>query len=201
VRLFVATFASDENQVFYGEYVRDLVARTEGALKVIPKHSAHLTHAFLGELDDRTAIDVIDDLQDVAGAWSAIAIQFGPPTLLYAGREPRLVRADVTSGGTAVRDLARQLVTTLRRRAWLTTIKDPHHPHVTLARFRRDARRADAERVAAVLANVSAAEWKRDDNIGSLELVKSELGPQGPAYQVIARTALRRSGQPADTDL
>ena len=52
MRLFVATFASDENQVFYGQYVRDLVARTAGALKVIPKYSAHLTHAFLGELDD-----------------------------------------------------------------------------------------------------------------------------------------------------
>jgi RNA 2',3'-cyclic 3'-phosphodiesterase len=201
VRLFVATFASGENQVFYGEYVRDLVARTEGALKVIPKHSVHLTHAFLGELDDRAAADVIDDLQDVAGAWSAISIQFGPPTILYAGREPRLVRADVTTGGTAARELARQLVTTLRRRAWLTMLKDPHHPHVTLARFRRDARRADAERVAAVLANLSPEEWKRDAKIGSLELVKSELGRLGPAYQVIARAALLRRAQAADTDL
>jgi 2'-5' RNA ligase len=192
MRLFVGSFVSPENLAFYDAYVQDLVRRASGSLKPIPARSAHVTHAFLGDVTGVAARRVARLVADVAERTTAVAVRFGAPSILYARREARLVRADVVLGQRELWDLGRRIVDTLTRHAEVGRIDPPRAPHLTLARFRKGCAAADAERVAGLIATTGGDQAVgREDEITSIQLIRSELGPHGPVYDVVARFDLQ----------
>jgi 2'-5' RNA ligase len=183
MRLFVATYLSGPVRAACDRYARALATGTGGVLRPIPPHSAHLTVAFLGEVDPDGLDQVAGAVRDGAAGYRRIEISFEAPVVLMAGRVPRLISASVEDGRDQWQELARGVLRALASCAALGPVGEPKPPHVTLARFRRDATRADAARLAPMLS--SGAPTIARDDLSRVDLVRSHLGPDGPRYESV----------------
>jgi 2'-5' RNA ligase len=69
----------------------------------------------------------------------------------------------------------------------------PFHPHLTLARARREASAPALERLSEQLDRMPAAELGTLE-ITHLSLMRSQLGPGGAAYSCLSQVALAGTG-------
>ena len=187
MRAFIGTFLARINQDAldaFGGRVADLSGRV---LRPVPPRSGHFTHLFLGELDEPLTAAIARDLVEVMAEVAAAPFQLGRPELLCAGREPRLVLAHLEGGRQAVEAVTRAVVDRVRRQPSLGELAPSRRPHVTLARFRRGAGPRDAGRVAELLASAQIGPVWQPDCLAEVQLVRSELTPAGPIYEVVAR--------------
>jgi len=191
MRLFVCSLLSAENQDFYDRRVADLVAAGRGALRPIPKRSAHLTHAFLGETDAGRLDDIRAAVGTVAEHYALMPVRLGPPAILFARSTPRLVCAHVIHGTSPLRQLTADIAAALADIRAGSSLGPTHSPHVTLARFSRDASREDARLVIAALDGGDSVAAVREDTIAAIQVMSSTLGLEGPSYTVIAEVPLR----------
>jgi 2'-5' RNA ligase len=186
MRLFVCTFLNGDNQPFYGRLASALVAAGAGSLRPIPSGSAHVTYAFLRDVEAERQGDVVEAMETVAPLHPPIAIRLGPPEVRYARARPRLVSVDVIDGGSIIQRLTADVAAELMRRCPGTIVDQARSPHVTIARFWRHAGR---EATRAVAGEVSASPWAHDtrpDLVSRMQVVSSALTPQGPVYAVVA---------------
>lgn len=190
MRAFLGSFLSQSNQAFYHALVGRAMAAHPGVLRRVPDASAHLTWLFVSELDDARRSAVIAALTAVAARHDAIPIRLGPPRVLAAGPVPRLICADVVGGADEVRRLADDLATGLRPLLPDTRLDPMKSPHVTLARFRRQATRDDGKAVTTTLAGPGFADATAEDRLDRMVLVASTLAPGGSTYRIIAESRL-----------
>jgi 2'-5' RNA ligase len=190
MRLFVATFLGSENRAYYDRWLQRLAEHTGGLLRPIPPSTAHLTHVFIGEADAAVVAGVADDLRRAVGHFRPVQFQLEPPTILRAGRTPRLVCAHVGRGSRETAALSRRVAEALSARAELAGARPSRSPHVTIARFRRNAGPAEALRVTHALDELAAG--ARDDTADRVAIVSSVLTGQGPVYDVVAEVCLQR---------
>ncbi len=114
MRLFFATFLSQENVAAYQALVDRLMSDAPDALRPIPPASHHLTLAFLGELSD-------DDVENCRAGFTAVtelaAFSFSlePPRILMGRGRPRLICVDVGVGTKQVSEAQAALVAHLRQ--------------------------------------------------------------------------------------
>lgn len=192
MRLFVCTWLCQDNQAFYAQRIADLIASSSGTLRAIPNGSAHITHAFLGRADDRVLAEVVAVVRDVAPRHVPIAIRLGPPSILYARAEARLVYTPIVDGVEALAHLRSTVVGELQRRLPDVEVSSSHSPHVTLARFRKHTRRGSARPVSDALELAGSEE--REDQIAAMQVVSSELTAAAPRYVTLFRVSLDRQG-------
>ena len=184
MRLFVASVLPSAERARCDALVKDLAVRSQGRVRAIPRDTAHITHAFLGEVRDLGPERLADDITRAVEGQRAIAITLGPPRLLRTGRVPRLVFAPIDDGAEAIAALSRSIVLVLRAHAPFANLPFPKAPHVTLARFRRDAGSADARHVEDVLAQPDVRITSHA-KIDSVELMSSVLTGPAPVYEVL----------------
>lgn len=156
------------------------VLPASGALRHVRAENMHVTLAFLGAVpDDRLAAAV-------AAVRSAGARQRSfTASVDRLGRfpehdgVPRVVWLGIGDGADALGALASSVRDELRARELPFDAK-PFEPHVTLARVRDGADRADARAVADALdhARFPATRFA----VNGFALVESHLTPQGPRY-------------------
>jgi 2'-5' RNA ligase len=188
MRLFIASFLSLENIAAYQSLIDELVAEAAGTLRSVPPGTQHLTLGFLGEVSEQ-------DLPECLGAMAvverlrAISISLDPPQILSARRSPRLLKADVAQGAERVSELQRLLRTEILKRLPRLDIQ-PKPPHVTLARFKKNANRDAGRRVADLLSQHEGASRTVTDRLDRIQLVKSTLTPQGPIYETVEESLL-----------
>jgi RNA 2',3'-cyclic 3'-phosphodiesterase len=192
VRAFIGTFLSSANQGVSDAFGRRLADASLSLLRPVPPRSAHITHAFLGDVDDALVEVVIGNLLDLLRSIAPVPFRLGRPELLRAGREPRLLLAKVEAGAAEVSDVTRRIVDRLRQHAALAGIAAARSPHVTLARFRRGAGSKDTSQSGNILANPHADPDWAEDRLDEIQLIQSELTPRGPVYQVVARAPAGR---------
>lgn len=190
MRAFLGTFLNESNQAFYHALVGRVIGAHPGVLRRIPDASAHLTWVFIGELPDAQGDAVRAAVTAVAARHDAIPIQLGPPRVLTAGPTPRLICADVVGGTYEVRRLADDLATGLRALLPDTSPDPMKSPHVTLARFRREATRGDGRAMTATLAGPGFADATAEDRLDRVLLVASTLAPGGSVYTVVEECPL-----------
>jgi 2'-5' RNA ligase len=189
MRLFVCSLLEAGNQDFYDGRVAEFVAASRGSLRPVPKRSAHLTHAFLGEVDAGRLDDIRTAVESASKQRAAVPIRLGPPAIVFARSTPRLVCAHVIHGAVQLRQLMADVAMALEPVCPGASLAPAHAPHVTLARFRKGAGPKDARVVIAALDAESTV--TREDAIASIQIVSSVLGPDGPAYTVMADIGLR----------
>jgi 2'-5' RNA ligase len=187
MRAFIGTLLSEANQDMAEAFAAKLVRKSGGVLRPVPLRSAHVTHVFLGDVDEPLARFVIRDLQQLMTSLAPVPFRLGEPEVLRTGREPRLVHAKVDEGGRAVSAVTHRIVEQVRRQPALASIAPARSPHVTLARFRRRACAADATRVFDLIAELGPEPRWQADELRTIELIRSELTPAGPVYTVVAR--------------
>jgi len=188
MRLFIASFLRPENIEAYQSMIDQLVAEASGTLRSVPPGTQHLTLGFLGEIPEqdlaecRGAMAVVESLR-------AIPISLDPPLILSARKSPRLLKADVSQGAKRVSELQRLLCAELLKRLPQLDIR-PKPPHVTLARFKKNASRDAGRKVADLLSRREDASRTMTDLLDRVQLVKSTLTPQGPIYETVGESLL-----------
>lgn len=190
MRLFVASVLPAAERASYDALVQKIATASASRVRPIPRDSAHITHAFLGEVREIEPASLAGDLTQAARDYTAFDITLGPPQLLRAARVPRLVFAPIVRGADTMAALSRAIVLTLRARPSFAELPFPKAPHITLARFRRDASMADARRVEELLTrpefHITATA-----RIDRVQLMKSVLGGSSPVYEALASVSLR----------
>jgi 2'-5' RNA ligase len=192
VRAFIGTFLSSTAQNAAETFARRLAAQSNDAVRPVPTQSAHITHAFLGEVDESLALAIVRDIGEVMLSMAPVRFRLGRPEILGARREPRLVLANVVQGADEIAAVTRRIGERIRRHPELARTPRARNPHVTLARFRRGAGPGEGAVVRGLLEGSARMEWP-EDCLESVELIRSDLRPGGPAYQVVGRARAGRS--------
>jgi 2'-5' RNA ligase len=183
MRLFLASFLGPDNQQSYGAWVGDLGSEVPDTLRPVPEGSQHLTMVFLGDVANDDVPLCLDVLQAVSG-FDPVPFTLARPRILFSRRSPRLICADLESGGREVAALQRRLHRELTARLG-TPITPPKPPHVTLARFRKRIPAGAARGVSDSLQSRVDTPSLREDRLTQVHLVKSTLTPAGPIYESI----------------
>lgn len=189
MRLFLCTFLDAGNQASYRRLMTDLSGRCDGILRVVPADSVHLTYAFLADVDEDRLAAVVQSAEAAAERSGPIPIRLGAPRVLYARAEARLVMAEVVVVDAALTRMIDDLRGELARRLPGLPVARGQAAHATLARFRRGTPRRQAAPAAAILDAMTGTET--EDTVTSIQVVSSELTPEGPRYVVRASVPLR----------
>ncbi len=187
-RLFLAWSLSSENRRAAAGPMAGVLESAAGALRPVPEGSEHLTLVFLGERDV--------PLQDLIEAWAPVReiecfrIRLGGARVFPGSGRPRVVCLDTREGQDELVTLAETA-----RGALETFLPDLAQyrvkpPHVTLARFRRGARRLERRAVEEQLDSSGMADWAAADQVENIELVRSDLSHHGPSYTTVGEIAL-----------
>jgi len=188
MRLFYAAFLDLENRSSYESLIAKVIAEEGNVVRPVPSGSQHQTLGFLGEIDDREVGKYVAIL-DITKGMPEIPFTLRHPKILFGRGNPRLVCADLHEGSDRV--LALQKALRLELGEDPSTIgRRLKHPHVTLARFKRNASRAVAQKVIDALARLEEPSLVRTDRLSSVHLVKSTLTPSGPIYESLAESML-----------
>ena len=190
MRFFVGTFLDLPHQRFYERFIKELIRQHPGMLRSIPENSAHLTYVFCADAPDQSVDAIGGAVKKATDTHRAFEIRLGSPRVMSAGSRPRLVCADVLSGDTQLHRLAADILGALQLACPDLSLSRSRSPHVTLARFRQQARRADSQAVSRSLAGSEGSSISRDAWIAEVQVVASELTPSGPAYGIKAQVPL-----------
>lgn len=188
MRLFYASFLDSQNMEAYEALIARISAAVPRVLRPIPHGTHHLTMAFLGEIGDN---DLDGCLQALAStvASSTFDYSLGSPRILYARRSPRLICVDVENGAEKIASLQAQLHAAFLRRFPQSQVR-AQHPHITLARFTRNARPQSAAAVSSALEAQAPQRLPQSDRLLSIHLVRSSLTSSGPVYESLGEAKL-----------
>lgn len=188
MRLFYATYLSQENMDAYQALVDELILQVPGVLRSIPHRTHHLTLGFLGEIADGDVDKCLSALADVE-RFEAFEISLEPPSVLTGRGRPRLIRVGVTEGAEHVAKIQAALISRVSQHIpSIDTRSKP--PHVTLARFNKNSQRSQAQQVGDVLERLADTPLPKSDRFSSVQLVKSSLTPSGPIYEALHEVRL-----------
>ena len=190
MRFFVGTLLGFPTQLFYDRFIDDVIRAHPDSLRRIPERSAHLTYAFVADAGGDTVDVFRDALTQATRGVRPFEIRLGPPRVIAAGSRPRLVCADIVSGETELLRLAAGLLTSLRLACPDLPMSPSRAPHVTLARFRKQARRSDGLAVSRSLPTGPEAARGPVEQIAHVQIVRSSLTPNGPVYEVLDQVPL-----------
>ena len=194
MRLFFATFLSPANMGNYQALVKQLMRDVPGVLRPIPPESHHLTLAFLGELSDadvencRAGLAAVTELE-------SFSFSLEPPQILMGRGQPRLICVDVGAGTKQVSEVQAAIVAHLSRSIPSLKVR-PKPPHVTLARFKKSARRTEAAAVQEAIDRHFETSQPWEDRLAEIHLVKSSLTPEGPIYETLQKAHLSADHRP-----
>lgn len=191
MRLFVAVVLSQENQRRLRTPVHQLVQAHAEVLRATPDGTSHLTMAFMGRAGVQDAAAIGDAMHEVAQQRAPFAIELSAPRVLRARQDPRLVLLPMTAGAESFEALMRDLHRALTGRLPSLEVSSAKSAHVTLARFRKHARAADALAVEQSLAQTGVASLVLHDEVHDLRLFESTLTASGPVYREVLRSPFR----------
>lgn len=161
----------------------------EGVLRWVRPEGVHLTLRFLGETPRERLEQVGQVMREVAGRHPAMAAEVGGLGRFPGGSRLRVVWVGVQEPGGRLAALQAELEVRIASLGYLAEERG-FHPHLTLARVRREASTVELRKLAEQL---DRAEIQR---LGTLEithlaLMRSQLGSGGASYSRLDRIALR----------
>lgn len=192
MRVFVAIELSDDAKRALAALIQSLRSRRIDGLRLVRPEGIHLTLKFLGNID-------ASRVPRIAAALAAASARHTPfrLTLTAPGFFPNADRARVLWIGVGgelrpLIDLQRDVDQTLAALGFAAE-KRPFNPHLTIARMRDNAARADRRRAADALAAYPLPPGIAV-NANAVSLMQSELRPGGAVYTRVAHAPL--SGTP-----
>jgi 2'-5' RNA ligase len=156
---------------------------------------AHLTLKFLGPTRPEQVPAISAALADAARAHRPFELETAGLGCFPDVRAPRVVwlgLADAVQALGALRDDVERLIAPLG----FPTEQRPFSPHLTLGRTSKDATRQDVARIGPLITATHvppAIHWR----VGSISLMRADLGPAGPRYTRLASARLDLPGSSA----
>jgi len=149
----------------------------------------HLTVKFIGEIEDANVPRVFDAMKQAAEGIAPIDYAVKDLGWFPPGRRPRVLWADVESGGEFA-EIARRLDESLLGIGIAAEMR-PFKPHLTLARVRGTL---DADAVEAAFSRVGGRDFGAD-TADELVLFMSELLPGGARHTRMGGVPLKGTDQ------
>lgn len=174
MRAFVGIFLPEDVSTRLGEIAASLPVG-----RAVSEDHMHVTLAFL---DEQTP-EALGEFHDALAAMQLPAPEVAVERLdVFGGTAPRVLFAEVRMS-EALAELRRK-VRSAARAAGITLPHERFRPHVTLRRFRRlDAHELAAfDHFMARYANTSTGSFRP----ARVDLVESQLTPDGPVYETLA---------------
>lgn len=191
MRLFVAIELDDgAREAFAVEQARLRAAVGEnGGPTWIPPHRLHLTLAFLGEVAEPRASEVVRIIARPISA-APFTLAFGGLGVFPPRGAPRVIWVASTTGSEEAVILERTMAERLESVGLMLETRQ-FRPHVTLGRW-RGGRPADARRLRATDRGLEIARVVVDH----VTLFESRLSTRGARYTPLARATLSGAGPP-----
>lgn len=188
MRLFVAiNLPAETRDAIYAD-AEPLRAASRG-VRWVASSALHVTVKFLGEQDDRALPDIKAALAPLATAHAALRVATTALGAFPNFRRPRVVWLGMT-GEAAMRALALDVDRALVPLG-IPAESRPFQAHLTLGRVKGELAHGDATALAAAAARTPAS---RTFPVQAVDLMRSELGPGGSRYSVMASVLLHVRG-------
>jgi 2'-5' RNA ligase len=160
-----------------------------GAVRWVSPSNLHATLKFLGEQDESLVVPLREAIESVAARHASVAVETTDIGAFPNFRRPRVVWLGMT-GERALQSLAGDI-----DRA-LTPLGIPaetraFQAHLTLGRVKSELRPEDATKLAVA---AKACRGAREFAVQTVDLMRSELGPGGSRYAVVAAVPLHARG-------
>lgn len=160
-------------------------------VKAVHADRLHVTLKFLGDISPELISQLGDAIRGIANAHSAFNLRIRGLGAFPNVRRPTVVWAGLENGETLV-NMAAELDKRLKPLG-ISQERRKYQPHLTLARVRS---KPPAE-LAALLDELATEDFGVV-SIDSLELMQSDLGPEGPRYTTLAKSELTGPSAPGN---
>lgn len=176
-----------------GQAVRDrLVAlqrqlAEEGAgVKWVDPQNLHFTLLFLGEVDERDLLAVCNAVTEVTRRLPSFSVTVQGTGCFPNMRRPRILWVGLGQGLQEMVALHDALEKPLLELGCYRRENREHTPHITLGRVRGEGPTGN---LSAAMTKLRA--WKAGEcHVAEVQVMSSELGPDGPTYSVLSRGKL-----------
>ncbi len=174
MRLFLALELSEESRADLTR-VLETFSRSLTGWRFVEPGAIHLTLRFLGELQPERERAHRDAWRTTVGGFAPIRFRLGGAGVFPDPARPRVLWIGVQEDppGGKLEELARALEGAARAGGFPPEDR-PFHPHLTLARGRKDVRASPPRETLAELGSVVEC--------AEVALLRSELGPAGARY-------------------
>lgn len=173
MRCFLGVFPPAEVQE---SIHRALRSTPDLGLRWTPADNLHLTLHFLGDVDEGAREELVAAAERAAAGRSAFGCRLGGLGAFPPRGRPRVLYVDLLEGATELRQLHHALQVALPQR-WRPA-RSSFRPHLTVCRPKGRITAHDRENLSGTLAD---QRW--EFTAGSVDLVQSELQPEGATYR------------------
>lgn len=193
MRAFVAIELSDEAKRALTALIQSLRGRRIDGRRLVRPEGMHLTLKFLGDIDASRVPRISDALAAASARHAPFRLTLAEPGLFPNADRARVLWIGVGGELRPLLDLQRDVDETLATLGFAAE-KRPFNPHLTIARMRDSAARADRRRAADAIAAYPLPAGI-DISANSVSLMQSELRPGGAVYTRIAHAPLNATPQ------
>ncbi len=166
--------------------LQQVLARAGDSIKWVEPENLHVTLLFLGEVEDRQVADVCRVAAEETGRHAGFPLTVEGVGAFPNKRRPRILWIGIGQGTQELCALHDALERPLLELGCYRREDRPFTPHITLGRSKRDR---PADSLGSALAQ--QAGWKGGQTtVREIQVMSSELTPQGPVYTVLSRAKL-----------
>jgi 2'-5' RNA ligase len=176
VRCFIGFFLPKEAKDFASDR-QSRLSHAKFTWKKVEEENLHVNISFLGEVEETEVGRKADALESLCASHRPFSITVGPIRLIPSERRPRVVALDAMEMTGELRSLTSEVTRIVGG--------DSKPPHITLGRIRSVLDSDDLSKRVANLNKESSSAPSCSFQIGSIDLIRSELGQSGPSYTVI----------------
>jgi 2'-5' RNA ligase len=178
-RSFIAIQFPQSTLDFFQRTQDKLISKTKDRKQVkwVKPHNMHITLQFLGDVDSAQINDLKDGLKNAFVNIPAFELDFKSVGAYPSLKKPRVIWIGVNQGREQVIELFNQ-VHLVTGPLGFEKENRPFSPHITIGRLRDPKKSGNLSNVLGGLGDIGGGKCQ----IREVELVASELTPQGPIY-------------------
>ena len=152
----------------------------ESALRWVRPEAVHLTLRFLGESTPEKLAEVGEIMTQVCGRHPPLTAQVGGLGRFPSGSRPRVIWVGLQESTGGLKKVQAELEMRIANLGYPTEERS-FHPHLTLARVRREVSPSGLRQLSEQLDQMSVGDLGQLD-ITHLSLMRSQLGAGGASY-------------------
>jgi len=169
--------------------LQETFLRTGTDVKWTEKENLHVSLLFLGEVDERSVVQVCRIVKDCCATQPPFVMTIEKAGCFPNPRRPRVLWVGVGAGAAELCNLHDSLETPLLELGCYRREERQYTPHITLGRVKSDH---PTEKLSAAL--VKRAEWQGGEmTVREVHVLSSELTSKGPIYTTLSRAKLAGS--------
>lgn len=183
-RLFIAINLDDTLKKQFSVLLEDF-KKEEPSVKWVEAHNLHITLKFLGDTPEEKIGDIKKSLKNMT--YRPFSFKLKSPGYFPVTKQPRVVWIGISEGKDDLLKLNIELENALEKQGFPRENKD-FKCHITLGRVKKFKKIYSFERLSEKIEGENFIEQK----IEHIDLMKSNLYPTGPVYEILEQYSLKK---------